>query len=358
MDYGNGSFDRVPLVDFYSLGDPKRTKKIFSRVHLALLLYLVATYAAMFLIEIIILLAAGKDAYLSVMGSSVYSLLISSGCQYAVGFPVFLLVTRGGEKAERKQGQKMPLSHLFYAFLACQTLMLVGNIIGLAINGIVGVFLGEAPENSVDALVSSTPVWLLALLVVVVAPIVEELIFRKVMIDRLALFGDRTAIVASAVAFGFFHGNLYQIFYAFLIGLVFGYVYTRTRNVWYSIGLHAVINFLGSVVSLYISKAMERIEELAALIEEGVQVDRLEYGLLVGLETAYGLINMALFALGAVVIGVFIHKKGLQEISRRGEIFIPKGRTFSYAFFNVGTLLFYIASVALIFLNLVSQLFA
>ena len=57
-----------------------------------------------------------------------------------------------------------------------------------------------------------------------VAPVVEELLFRGAVLRSFQPFGKRFAIVFSALLFGLFHGNLVQIPFAFLVGLVLGYV--------------------------------------------------------------------------------------------------------------------------------------
>jgi uncharacterized membrane protein len=52
----------------------------------------------------------------------------------------------------------------------------------------------------------------------------------------------------SALLFGLFHGSLNQLCYAFLLGLVFGYVYIRTGKLRYTIMLHIGINSLSTVL--------------------------------------------------------------------------------------------------------------
>ncbi|MDL2236926.1 CPBP family intramembrane metalloprotease, partial [Christensenellaceae bacterium OttesenSCG-928-K19] len=78
--------------------------------------------------------------------------------------------------------------------------------------------------------------------VCILAPIAEEFIFRKLLIDRLARYGQWVAVFTSALLFGLFHGNFSQFFYAFGAGLVFGYVYIKTGKVWYTMLLHGIIN--------------------------------------------------------------------------------------------------------------------
>ena len=55
-------------------------------------------------------------------------------------------------------------------------------------------------------------------------------------------YGEKTAIVFSALAFALFHMNLFQFFYAFGLGLIFGYVYTRTSRLRYSVLMHMLID--------------------------------------------------------------------------------------------------------------------
>ncbi len=66
----------------------------------------------------------------------------------------------------------------------------------------------------------------------VCAPVVEELIFRGFVQQTLKPYGKKFAIFGSALLFGLFHGNLFQSPYAFLVGLVFGYVAMEYSIAW------------------------------------------------------------------------------------------------------------------------------
>lgn len=68
------------------------------------------------------------------------------------------------------------------------------------------------------------------------------------MLDKLRDYGDQTAIWVTALMFGLFHGNLSQFFYAFVLGLFFGYVAIKTNRIRYSIVLHIMVNMLGAVI--------------------------------------------------------------------------------------------------------------
>lgn len=90
------------------------------------------------------------------------------------------------------------------------------------------------------------------LLVCVLAPIVEELLFRGLIIKKMLVHGRFAALVLSAAIFGLVHGTISQIPYALALGLVLGYVYIRFGNIYLNMGLHAVMNFIGGVLYLFV----------------------------------------------------------------------------------------------------------
>ena len=77
----------------------------------------------------------------------------------------------------------------------------------------------------------------------ILAPIGEELLFRGFILRSLRPYGKRFAILGSAFFFGLFHGNLLQTPYAFLMGLVLGYVAAEYSVSW-SMALHIFNNFV------------------------------------------------------------------------------------------------------------------
>ena len=75
------------------------------------------------------------------------------------------------------------------------------------------------------------------------APVVEEIVFRGCILRGLERYGKWFAVLISALLFGVFHGNLIQSPYAFLVGLVLGYVAIRYNIVWAMV-LHMINNLI------------------------------------------------------------------------------------------------------------------
>lgn len=78
-------------------------------------------------------------------------------------------------------------------------------------------------------------------------PVIEEIVFRRVIIDDcIARFGKPwLAILISSVLFGVIHGNPAQMVFAFLVGLVFGWVYIRTGSMLPGLIGHIINNTVG-----------------------------------------------------------------------------------------------------------------
>ncbi len=89
-----------------------------------------------------------------------------------------------------------------------------------------------------------------AVLVVVVAPIVEELLFRGVGYGLLERFGRVAAVILVGIAFGLMHGLVegFPVIAAFGIGLA--YLRMRTGSIYPCILLHASFNAAGLAIGI------------------------------------------------------------------------------------------------------------
>lgn len=86
------------------------------------------------------------------------------------------------------------------------------------------------------------------------APIFEEILFRGLLLRSFQSYGKKFAIFASAFLFGIFHGNIVQTPWAFVVGLLLGYV-----TVEYSIGWAMLLHMINNLV---LGDMMSRLLEL------------------------------------------------------------------------------------------------
>lgn len=78
----------------------------------------------------------------------------------------------------------------------------------------------------------------------------EEFGFRGILMGTLRKYGDSFAIIVSAIMFGAMHGNIIQIPFAFILGLIFGYVDCKTNSIIPSIVIHFVNNFYAVILDI------------------------------------------------------------------------------------------------------------
>lgn len=81
--------------------------------------------------------------------------------------------------------------------------------------------------------------------VVIIAPVVEELIFRGVVMHGLMRnYSRTTAVFYSGLLFALFHLNPWQFPATFVLGLLLGWLMVRTKNIGLAIAGHAINNLL------------------------------------------------------------------------------------------------------------------
>lgn len=88
--------------------------------------------------------------------------------------------------------------------------------------------------------------------VCLVAPVAEEMVFRGAILRRLLELTGHSlrwvAIAVTALLFGVIHGNMAQGLTAFVMGLVIGWLYVRTRSIVPCVALHVADNSMSYAV--------------------------------------------------------------------------------------------------------------
>jgi membrane protease YdiL (CAAX protease family) len=329
----------------------KKQRRLFSRVFLALAVYMVTTWLSLSGIYLALKHILNEAQYVNFANSALWAMVTNCAAQYLIAFPVFMLVLIGTKTAKGEKKEKLSGAEFFLLFTIGQLLMYAGSFIGNFVNNVIGNMIGRMPTDNLTDTVNSIPVWLTFICVVVLAPVFEELIFRKLIIDRLSVYGDKMAIIFSAVAFGLMHGNFYQFFYAALLGLLFGFVYTKTRNIGYTILMHTIVNFLGSIVALPVQKATVELYEILDAAAAGVPVNILALIVSGTVMFIYTSIQYGLIIGGIIALIQYVKRKKL-TISQDKEIYLPDNEIAKYGVVNVGAILFIVFSLYTLVANI------
>ena len=116
----------------------------------------------------------------------------------------------------------------------------------------ISTFLPEMPEYLEEALKSMTngPLWASLLSVSIFAPLFEEWLCRGLVLRGLmSKMKPAGAICISAVFFAVLHMNPWQAIPAFILGLLFGYVYYKTGSLKLTMLMHCVNNTMATIIS-------------------------------------------------------------------------------------------------------------
>ena len=173
----------------------------------------------------------------------------------------------------------------------------IGNICNLLIISIFK-FKGRTP-------LINEPLYIDVIMAVFVAPILEEIVFRGVIMNNLRKYGIRVAIIINSLLFGLSHYNIEMIVPAFLTGIVFSYVAYK-YSIKYSILIHFFIN------------AVTKISQVLAILKINILL------ILVGLFSAFLIIFLLVFFIIGMAKGrykeiFFILKLNVEDRKKLAE---------------------------------------
>lgn len=145
----------------------------------------------------------------------------------------------------------VPFGIAFFGVLSAIGLCMLSNIINSYILYFfteMGLNVPEAPQTMV-----ATPTSLaLNLFTMAVLPaLLEEMIYRGYILRVLRPYGNLFAVLISSALFSLMHGNLRQIPFAFIVGLVLGSLYVCTNNIWLPIAVHFANNAISVLMEYF-----------------------------------------------------------------------------------------------------------
>lgn len=205
----------------------------------------------------------------------------STLCYYllAIGVPFLIVYSIRKDKTKIKSfNLTVENKRIIPVIVVCSVTLLfgvvspIGNLIPMP----------ESIKKAFMALTSQSGI-LTFVVMVIAAPILEELIFRGIILDGLLrVYSPVKSILVSSFLFGFVHLNPWQFVTGLVIGIFSGWVYYKTRSLLPSIIIHAAANLSGFAMRFIIGTDWSMDESLVEM-----------YG---------GWTNLILVILGSVVV--------------------------------------------------------
>ncbi len=215
-------------------------------------------YGGMMMLFLMFLLGAllgnilvGTLTFVSAEFATIYGTVIS----YPVMFiPPWLYVSAKSRRNEFfETGYALDSSH--FGSLGGFSMAVIVSIATMAMAFMadsLNVLMPEAPEWFEKAMeqIMNAPVWITLISVSVFAPLFEEWLCRGMVLrGLLQKTHPASAILVSAAFFAVLHMNPWQALPAFLLGILFGYVYYKTGSLKLTMLMHCVNNTMAVVFS-------------------------------------------------------------------------------------------------------------
>lgn len=266
-------------------------------------------------------------------------LLIAYLVFFGIVFPLAALLLRRLPVAAPEKG-KISARH-FFAFLPILYLCsYVGSQLSQWLIALLADAFGLQMGSALGTLLLTHPL-VMVFILLLAAPLCEEWFFRKLLLDRACIYGEKLAIFVSALLFACYHTSVYQFFYAFFVGLILGYLYLRTGKLWVTVLMHAVFNLLCSILPY----VMLRFGIFAAFMEAETMDEQIavitENPVGVAVACVYGFVCLGLLIGGCLLLGKFRKKVFFKPAACP----LPPDTEGAAAFVNIGMLLCIIASV-------------
>lgn len=198
------------------------------------------------------------------------SSLILLGVSATVTIPIVTVLFRGDLKKETVKYERPDIKNYWIIALMMPLLCIWSNNV-IAMSRLSEIFTGV---NQVNNVLYSGGIALEIIVVSIIGPIVEELIFRGLVFKRLYIYsGKWPAVILSSLFFGAYHMNFVQGLYAFIVGAVCALIYDKYKSITAPAFAHMFINFVAVIMTetelftpLYSNTLIYIISTIAAFI--------------------------------------------------------------------------------------------
>lgn len=231
--------------------DKKSLKQMGTRFGVAVILYVVLSFAFSFLIMLLSEYFPRLNLiYDSELANYAYAAV---GSILYIGIPfafVYLALKNKKLTGILPFGTTYNRKAAIYLTMIAIPLMVLSSIIVNAISLMFQALIGiEFTSGLEDLTMTGVSGFFMGVISMAVVPaIIEEFAIRGVVMQPLRRYGDTFAIVASAFVFSIMHGNMAQIPYTVVGGIYLGYLTIATGSIWPSIIVHFVNNMYSVII--------------------------------------------------------------------------------------------------------------
>lgn len=180
--------------------------------------------------------------------------------------------------------------------------------IAAAIGAILGFFGLEGETADLSATTSLPANLIMYFYACLLGPVLEELLYRGVILQSMRKYNERFAIFLSAAVFGLMHQNYQQAILGFLVGIPLAVVTIKSGSIVPAIFTHIMLNTLGTVFNCWIQYSAPELFEQIASGDVLTAVDTITPEAMIPIIATF--IFRFGFMLAALIVGIFVLVKG------------------------------------------------
>ncbi len=227
--------------------DDKRFPTIWHAMVGSALMY-APVYAVLFLITAILGTNYG-NLFKTEFGSDMFSATLSQFFAVLIVPVLMMLITKRDFKATLRLNKNINiLQVLLLGIFSVSIFFLLQIINGMFITMLSG-FLGEPSPSNISDATNITQLLFEIVIVGGLPAICEEIFFRGFVLRAFERKSPIIAIIMSALIFAIMHGNLQQLVYAFLCGIILGTVVVLTDSLFAGCMIHFTLNTISVILS-------------------------------------------------------------------------------------------------------------
>ena len=174
-------------------------KKVFSKIGLA-------TFVSMILVNII------QGIFFAVIGVVNQELLSAQWINYAaiaisfylIGFPVFYFMIKKLPEEEKRESRTLGVFEVIKICIMSYSLVYIVNLLTNLLMMVISTIKGSEVTNPLVELLEGSNCILTLVFAGILSPIIEEMMFRGVMLNKLRRYGDKVAIITTAILLDYF----------------------------------------------------------------------------------------------------------------------------------------------------------
>jgi membrane protease YdiL (CAAX protease family) len=231
------------------------------------------------------------------------NVLLNNAIANEISFLIYYLLTFGGTFVIahmiriRKTGKKTyDLSLSSIRLMVLVSITMIGLQLGVSTPIVNSLHIPDFMKEMIEQFVSQKGVFSF-IAIVIAAPVIEEFIFRGIILDGLLKkYSPTKSILISSILFGIVHLNPWQFISALILGSFSAWVYYRTKKLTLSILIHSMNNLIG-FLSFYLV-------DMETIMSESI------------FEFYGGVVNMVVITIGAIIvasIGTYLLNKEMTK---------------------------------------------